>query len=341
MANSEENFSDLGRVEAIARLYEGTPYKAFEPAWYEGDSKAHVYNCSKILLEGIDFDLTYFPLKHLGHKSVTSVTGELFANMAHPKTLSVSLGISAKLDFSDIKSLWQGIVTAAKEYGYGQVALDLVPSRNGLCISLAANGEESKLTATRKSKAKSMDLICISGNIGGAFFGLQMLEREKKNFEKKGVDESSETLSKYKMMVGSYLMPELDPNLVSNLEKDSIIPSYGYLVTRGLADAVKRLTRDSGLGTKIYTDKIPFEGNTFALGKELGIDPISAAMNGGEDYKIIFVVPILEMEKFRRDFQTFEIIGHLAQPEVGSVLVTPDGVEIPLRSQGWREDEEE
>lgn len=335
-----ENFSDLGRVEAIARLYEGTPFKPFEPAWFEGESKAYIYNCSKVLLEGIDFDLTYFPLKHLGHKSVTTVTGELFSQMAHPKTLNVSLGISAKLDFAQIQDLWHGIVTAAKEYKYEKVALDLVPSKNGLCISISANGEKSKLTASRKSLAKSKDLICLSGNIGGAFFGLQLLEKEKKNFEKTGVDESSKELEKHRMMVSSYLMPELDANLVNNLEKDNIIPSYGYLVNRGLADAVKRLVRDSGLGAKIYTDKIPFEGNSFSLGKELDIDPISAAMNGGEDYKILFVIPILELEKFRRDFQTFEIIGHLALPEVGSVLVTPEGVELPLRSQGWREEDE-
>ncbi len=338
--STAKNFSDLGRVEAIARLYEGTPYKPFEPAWFEGGGKAYVYNCTKTLLEGIDFDLTYFPLKHLGHKSVTAVTGELHAQMSHPKTLSVNLGISAKLDFEHIQELWHGIVTAAQEYGYEKVALDLIPSKNGLCIQVAANGEKSKLTASRRSMAKSKDLICISGNVGGAFFGLQLLEKEKKNFEKNGVDESSKILEKHKMMVGSYLMPELNPNIVSNLEKDNIIPSYGYLVTRGLADAVKRLSRDSGLGAKIYTDKIPFEGNSFTLGKELDIDPISAAMNGGEDYKLLFVIPILELEKFRRDFQTFEIIGHLAQTDVGAVLVTPEGVELPLRSQGWREEEE-
>ena len=124
-------------------------------------------------------------------------------------------------------------------------------------------------------------------------------------------------------------------SIVTKLEDSEIYPSYGYFVTRGLADAVKRLTRDSGLGAKIYADKIPFEGNSFALGKELDMDPVSAAMNGGDDNRLLFVVPILHLEKFRRDFQTFDIIGHMAQPEAGDVLVTPEGVEFPLKAQGW------
>ena len=119
------------------------------------------------------------------------------------------------------------------------------------------------------------------------------------------------------------------------LEDAEIIPSHGYLVTRGLSDAVKRLSRDSGLGVKIYVDKIPFPGKMFDLGKEMNIDPVSAALNGGEDYRLLFTVPIGRHDKFRHDFQTFDIIGHLARPEVGTVLVTPEGVELPLKAQGW------
>jgi thiamine-monophosphate kinase len=119
------------------------------------------------------------------------------------------------------------------------------------------------------------------------------------------------------------------------MEDAEIMPSHGYLVTRGLADAVKRLVRDSGLGAKVYVDKLPFAGKTFDLGKELNIDPISAALNGGEDYRLLFTIPIGKHDKFRHDFQTFDIIGHLAKPEVGAVVVTPDGVELPMKAQGW------
>ena len=137
------------------------------------------------------------------------------------------------------------------------------------------------------------------------------------------------------MLVGAYLRPELDPRTPVQLEESGVRPAFGYFVTRGLADALLRLRRDSGLGVKVYADKIPFEGGSFALGKELDLDPVSAAMNGGDDYKLLFVVPIAQYERFRKDFQTFDIIGHLAQPEAGAVLVSPDGLEHPVSAQGW------
>lgn len=332
----KENFSDLGRVEAIARLYEGTGYKAFEDSRFETAGKGYVTEASRIMLEGIDFDLTYFPLKHLGYKSIIAVTGELYAVMAHPRTLSVTLGISAKLDFSQIKELWSGTVTAAREHGYKKVALDLVPSRNGLCISVSATGETSLLIGKRRPAAKSMDLICVSDNLGAAFLGLQVLEREKRNFEKTKDDRKQPALEDYRHLVGAYLKPSLEPSLLKQLEDSEIMPSYGYFVTRGLSDAVRRLVRDSGLGAKVYVDRIPFAGKTFDLGKELDIDPISAALNGGDDFRLLFTIPIGKHDKFRHDFQTFDIIGHLAKPEVGAVIVTPEGVELPMRSQGWK-----
>jgi len=334
---AEETFSDLGRVEAIAKLYEGTPYKPFESSWFETTGKAYVSSQSRTFIEGIDFDLTYFPLKHLGYKCVTAVSGELYAEFSHPRTMDIRLGISAKLDLNHIKEVWEGIVTAAQEHGYKKVSLDLVPSPNGLTISVSAIGETSLLTAKRRPAAKSMDLICISDNIGAAFLGFQVLEREKREFEKSGDAKAQPKLDEYKGHIGAYLKPKLNPQTIKLMEEAEIIPSYGYLVTRGLADAVKRLVRDSGLGAKIYVDRLPFAGNTFDLGKELNIDPLSAALNGGEDYRLLFTVPIGKHDKFRHDFQTFDIIGHLAKPEVGAALVTPDGVELPLKAQGWKE----
>ena len=333
---TEDTFSDLGRVEAIARLYDGTPYKPFESCWFETGGKSVVGSYSRTFLEGIDFDLTYFPLKHLGYKCITAVTGELYAEFSHPRTMEIRLGISSKLDFKQIKDVWEGIVTAAREHGYKKVGLDLTPSPNGLAISVAAMGETSILMAKRRPAAKSMDLICISDNIGAAYLGFQVLEREKRAFEKSGDAKAQPNLDNYKGQVGAYLRPQINPGVVGQMEDAEIIPSYGYLVTRGLADAVKRLVRDSGLGAKIYVDRLPFAGNTFELAKELDIDPMSAALNGGEDYRLLFTIPIGKHDKFRHDFQTFDIIGHLAKPEVGAALVTPDGVELPMKAQGWK-----
>ena len=333
---AEETFSDLGRVEAIAKLYEGTPYKPFEEACFETSGKSVIQTKARTFIEGIDFDLTYFPLKHLGYKCVTAVTGELYASFSHPRTLEIRLGISAKLDFKHIKEVWEGAVTAAKEHGYTNVGLDLLPSPNGLTISTSAVGETTLLQSKRRLAAKSMDLICVSDNLGAAFMGFQVLERERKAFEKSGDVKAQPNLDDYKNLVGAYLKPQINPQIINQLEEAEIVPSHGYLVTRGLADAVKRLVRDSGLGAKIYVDKLPFAGKTFELGKEMNIDPMSAALNGGEDYRLLFTIPIGKHDKFRHDFQTFDVIGHLAKTEVGAVVVTPDGVELPMKAQGWK-----
>ena len=332
---AEERFSDLGRVEAIAKLYEGTHYKPFEENSFETSGKSQILTKARTFIEGIDFDLTYFPLKHLGYKCVTAVTGELYASFSHPRALEIRLGISAKLDFKHIKEFWEGAVTAAKEHGYTSLGLDLTPSPNGLTASVSAVGETTLLMSKRRPAAKSMDLICISDNLGAAFMGFQVLEREKKAFQESGDHKAQPKLDDYKNLVGAYLKPQINPQIIKQLEDAEIVPSHGYLVTRGLADAVKRLVRDSGLGAKVYVDKLPFAGKTFELGKEMNIDPMSAALNGGEDYRLLFTIPIGKHDKFRHDFQTFDVIGHLAKPEVGAAVVTPDGVELPMKAQGW------
>ena len=345
----ETRFADIGKVEAIHRLYEGTPYSETRNNRFETPSKgAFVCQASRLLLEGIDFDLVYFPLKHLGYKSVVAVIGELYAALAHPQTLSVVLGISAKLDFTQIREIWSGIIAGAREHGITQLALDLMPSRNGLAISVAATGKTAFLTEKRRPAPKSKDLLCVSGSLGAAYLGLRLLEEEKKTFDGSGAQKASgaapaqaaapSRLETYRMLVGSYLKPEVPAGAVSALEDAEIYPSAGCFITHGLADAVKRLSGATGLGAKIYAERIPFEGNTFQLGRELDVDPIAAAMNGGDDFKLLFTVPILHLEKFRRDFQTFDIIGHLADPAVGTTLVLPEGAELPFRAPGWPEE---
>ncbi|MBR6458174.1 MAG: hypothetical protein IKS71_06220 [Bacteroidales bacterium] len=329
-----ENFAELGRVQAIRQLFEGSGFEPFgEPLWLTAGQQECITTASGMMLEGIDFDLVYFPLPHLGRKAVLKVTGELYAVMAHPDSLSVQLGVSAKLDFPQIKELWSGIVSAAKEHGYRSLGLDLQPSKNGLTIALAATGRHSASVSAARPQARSKDLVCVSGPLGAAYLGLQALQREKANFDKGA--SNREALERYKMLVGAYLKPDLSAHTVPQLEEDKLVPSFGYFVTRGLADALLRLQRDSGLGVKVYADKMPFEGGSFDLGRELDLDPISAAMNGGEDFRLLYVVPLAKFDQFRKDFQTFDIIGHLAQPEAGAVLVTPDGVELPLKAQGW------
>ena len=333
---ADETFSQIGKIEAVRQLFEGTGYSQnTHCTLHVAKDTGSVTNSSVMMTEGIDFDLTYFPLKHLGYKAVIEATGELYAAMSKPRTLAVRLGISSKIDLAKVRELWEGIVAASKKHGYTELSLDLLPSVNGLNIAISATGERLRLTEARRMPAKSMDLICVSGNLGAAFMGMQILEREKQKFLKRKTDRSQPDLSDHKLIVGEYLKPEINPSYVSQLEDAEIIPSYGYFVNRGLSDAVKRLVQDSGLGAKIYVERIPFASGTFELGKQFNIDPISAAFNGGDDCRLLFTIPIGKHDRFRHDFQTFDIIGHLAKPEVGTSLVTPEGVELPITAQGW------
>ena len=325
-----KDFNELGRIEAIQELFEGTGYDAFEGGSIAPAPGAKVVTASRLLLEGIDFDLVYFPLKHLGYKAVALATGELYASLAEPVALRVILGLSAKLGMEQVRELWGGVVAAAKEFGFGSISLDLQPSRNGLTVAVSAAGEAPDYDAPAPA---SKDLLCVSGALGAAFLGLRVLERGRGAFDAGGEDRRE--LERYRMLVGSYLKPELPAGLPAALREAGIKPSAALFVDRGLADALLRLRRSTGLGAKVYADRIPFEGGSFELGKTLDLDPVFAAMNGGDDCRILLAVPIGQYEKFRTDFQTFDIIGHLAQSDVGAVLVSPDGLEHPVSAPGW------
>jgi len=224
---AEKTFNEYGKTQAIDLLFEGSGFSRQGKIGFEPAAGSFLSSASRLFVEGMDFDLTYFPLKHLGYKSVVAVAGEIYASMSHPRLLSVRLGVSAKLDFSHIKDLWLGVVTAAKEHGFSAVDLDLVPSPNGLTISVSAIGEEFKLTKGRTVKARSMDLVCVSGSLGAAFLGQQILEREKRGFDKTKDDSVQPQLEKYKMLIGSYLKPELSTSTVTRLEDAQIYPSHG------------------------------------------------------------------------------------------------------------------
>jgi len=278
------------------------------------------------MLEGIDFDLTYFPFKHLGSKAVIKVTGELLCVLSCPRTLKVSLGISSKLDFVEVSQIWEGVLDAARSFGYKDVALDLVPSLTGLSIAVTATGFETKEMAMKRPIGKSMDLICISNNPGASFLGEQILQRSKNMVE----EQRTKKFEQYRQLIGAHLKPELPANVISALNDGGITPSFGYFCAKCLRDIVLELCADSGLGAKIYVDKLPLAGGSIDAAKELGMDPLQAAMRGGDDNCLLFCIPIDQSDTLRHDFQSWDIIGHLARPEVGAVLVSPDGLEHPI-----------
>lgn len=315
-------FKELGTEGAIAGLYERTAFKPCSvPCFDSGEGRT--FTASRLLMEGIDFDLTFFPFKHLGYKAVVLATGELMCNMAVAKTLKISLAVSSKLDFPEVSQIWDGVVAAAEEYGYESVSLELVPSLTGLAISVAAGGCQSREQALSRPQAKSMDLICISNNAGAAFLGEQILRKSSELLESRRKGK----LEKYKQLVGAYLKPELSPYTLNALSESGITPSFGYFCTKGLQDAFRSIAADTGLGAKLYVEKIPFAGGSIDAAKELGTDPLQAALKGGDDNCLLFVVPIGLHDKLRHDFQNWDVIGHLARPEVGTVIVSPDGLE--------------
>ena len=371
---SQPSFASLGRVAAIEKLYAECPFKGARNGSF-ACKNGRIESVSRLLTEGIDFDLSYFPFKHLGYKSVVEATAMLYARFAMPRCLNINLAVSAKLDFAQIQQLWEGICLAAKDYAYESVSLDIAASLNGLCIALSADGFIKDLDAKRRPAPKSKDLLCLSGNVGGAFLGMQILQREKAKMadqvghdargvghdargvghdargvghDGKGLDGvtpgltgglSMPGLEKHKLLVGDYLRPVLDADIPKLMADAGFYPALGVCVDKGLSDAVKRLSGQCGLGAKIYLDRIPFGGGLFEAAKELQIDAASTALNGGEDWRVLFTLPIDQFEKFRHDLQTWQVIGHLALPEAGASLVMPDGVELPLRAQGWKEDE--
>ena len=276
--------------------------------------------------------MTRTEIADIGKQAVLCVLGELYAALRQPASLAVTLGLSKRFCYEDVAALWEGMLAACREHGVQQLSLELAPSVNGLAIGLSACGLQKRTLLEKVPASKNMDLICLSGHVGAAYMGLHVLEREKVAFT--GTGEQPD-LSPYKAVLASYLSPEIKAGLANRFVEADVLPSWGAFLTRGLGEAVIRLTRATGLGAKIYLEKIPISSQTFAMAEEIVMDVVTAAMNGGDDYKFLFTVPIEKHDVIRKDFQDFEVIGHTARPDVGPVLVTPEGAELPIHAQGY------
>jgi thiamine-monophosphate kinase len=327
-ADGKNSFSDISKQEALRRLYESVNEKPCSSAVLRDDAIAAA---QAVMLEGVDFDLTYTPLMHLGRKAVLACIGKLYAQMCNPHGISVVLGLSAKLTFDNVTELWKGIAAAAHEHNVDELHLDLKPSLTGLMISVTAVGEK----VVDLVPFSNMDLVCLSGNVGGAFFGQQVLQREKDVFAKAGNAAPQPDLSKYRFVVGAYLSPTMYTDVAERFKEFNVTPSGGVFLSIPLANGVKELQHESGFGIKIYTEKIPLDSGTVEASEEFGVDGMTAALHGGDDYRFLFTIPISQADAFRKDFQDYDIIGHLAQPEVGAVVVTSDGAELTLKAQGY------
>ncbi len=286
------------------------------------------------LLEGVDFDLTYFPLKHLGYKAVTAGVSDILAMNALPEQIMVSLGVSSKMSVEALKDLYEGIEFACKELGIDLAGGDTRASMTGLTIGITTVGRARRKSLAYRSGAQFNDLICITGNLGAAYMGLQLLEREKRVLA--DVDNPEPQFAGYEYLLQRYLKPRARKDIIEALAEEKIVPTSMIDISDGLASEVLQICKASKCGARIYLDRIPIAKQTTALAEEMHADPVVAALNGGEDYELMFTVPLAMQEQVMR-LGLVDVVGHITRESTGAYLVTPDGSDIKLRAQGFKE----
>ena len=286
------------------------------------------------LLEGIDFDLTYFPLKHLGYKAVTVGVSDILAMNARPEQIILSLGVSSKIPVEALEDLYEGMAFACKELGVDLVGGDTSASMTGLVINITAIGRAKRKQISYRSGAQFNDLICITGSLGAAYMGLQLLEREKRVLS--NVENPEPQFKGYEYLLQSYLKPRARKDIIDLLAEEKIVPTSMIDLSDGLASEVLQICKASKCGARIYLDRIPIAKQTTQLAEEMHADPVVAALNGGEDYELMFTVPLAMQEQVMR-LGVVDVVGHITRESTGAYLVTPDGSDIKLRAQGFKE----
>ena len=285
-----------------------------------------------MLTEGIDFDLSYFPLKHLGYKAIVRGANDILAMNGRPEQAVVSLGISAKISVEALDELYEGMELAANELGLDIVGGDTTASMNGLVINISMVGRAKKEDIVYRSDAKEHDLICITSNLGAAYMGLHLLEREKRVL--KDIENPEPKFAGYEYLLERYLKPRAKSNVLEALREEGIRPTSMIDLSDGLASDLRQICRSSQCGARIYLERLPIARQTSELAEEMHIDPVIAALNGGEDHELLFTVPLDKQEQVAR-LGLVDIIGHITREEAGVVLVTPDGEGIALKAQAF------
>lgn len=331
--------SQLGEFGLIDRLTQGLPAVNDSTISGVGDDCAVIRNrdtdilvTTDLLLEGVHFDLTYVPLKHLGYKSAIVNFSDVYAMNGTPRQITVSLGISKRFTVEHIEELYSGIRLACEIYGVDLVGGDTTSSRQGLVISITCIGEAEPDKVVTRCGAKDTDLICVSGDLGAAYMGLQLLEREKA--ASVGQKDFQPDFAGKEYIVERQLKPEARKDIVSELAGAGIVPTAMMDISDGLSSELMHICKDSGVGCRVFEERIPIDYQTAIMAEEIDMNVITAALNGGEDYELLFTVPLHFHEKVK-DLPGVKVIGHITKPELGCAMVTRDGSEIPLQAQGW------
>lgn len=287
---------------------------------------------SDLLTEGIHFDLMYTPLKHLGYKAVVVNLSDVYAMNAIPSQIIVSIAISAKFSTDLIEEIYEGIHLACETYGVDLVGGDTSSSLTGLTISITALGSAPKEKLVYRSGAKENDLICVTGDLGGAYLGLQLLEREKVIFEKS--KDVQPDLSGFDYVLERQLKPEAREDIINLFAGKEIQPTSMIDISDGLSSELLHICKASKKGCKIYADKIPISPDTKQAAEELNLEPLTTSLNGGEDYELLFTLPIKDHDKVSM-LPGVSVIGHILSEQDGRYLSMSDGTLVELMALGW------
>ena len=285
-----------------------------------------------MLVEGIHFDLMYTPLKHLGYKSVIVNLSDIYAMNATPQQITLSIAFSNRFSLEALNEFYEGVYTACERYNVDLVGGDTTSSQKGLIISVTAIGEVAPEKFVKRSTAKKGDLICVSGDLGGAFLGLTILEREKKIFlETEGVQPDLENQD---YIIGRFLKPEARKDIIEFFASDEILPTAMIDISDGLSSEILHICKQSNTGCVLYEEKIPVNEMARQFAYKLEIDPTACALSGGEDYELLFTIRQDDYNKIASN-NHISVVGHITEKEAGMILVTKGGNRHNITAQGW------
>ena len=285
-----------------------------------------------MLMEGVHFDLTYVPLKHLGYKAAMVNLSDIYAMNGTPRQLTVSLALSKRFCIEDIEDLYAGIRLACEQHGVDIIGGDTTSSLTGLAISITCIGEARKEDIVYRNGAKETNLICVTGDLGAAYMGLQLLEREKAVF--KGEKEIEPDFAGKEYLLERQLKPEARRDIIRKLAEAGVKPTAMMDISDGLSSELMHICTQSKVGCRIYEEHLPIDYQTAVMAEELNMNVTTCALNGGEDYELLFTIPIADHEKISK-MEGVKLIGHITKEELGCALITRDGQEFELKAQGW------
>ncbi len=343
--------STIGEFGLIKRLTENIEIKNSETLYGAGDDCAvlsygdnkDVIVTTDMLMEGVHFDLTYMPLKHLGYKSAMVNLSDIYAMGGTPKQITVSIALSKRFSIEDMEDFYDGLRIACDAHQVDIVGGDTTSSRTGIAISITAIGEVEKGKAIYRNGAKETDLICVSGDLGAAYMGLQLLEREKdvyyKMIQEAKTDAERMAISQPDFSGREYLLerqmkPEARRDIIQALKKAGVRPTAMIDISDGLSSELLHICTQSKCGCRVYEERIPIDYQTAVMCEEMNMNLTTAAMNGGEDYELLFTVPITDHDKIEQ-MEGVKMIGHITKQDLGCSLITRDGAEFELKAQGW------